>query len=251
MKYVLPHEQLHVYSKALAFVELAGSLAAAWPAKAAVRGQMDRAAESIVTNLARAAYHQSDEKGIYLLECSLGSVLECAACLDVALRRHLIDAARAREAKLMLQEVARMQVGLRSAWSKAMCVREEPAMYAVTVPHFFNHESLVVYQRSLQIHEVLAPVLIGDNKDHRYATRMDELSTSLTLNIAEGNGRFSARDHRTFADSAEDAATKLAAYLDLAAAAWVVDMGPAKSLLREAVAMLGGLRGYLESQDGG
>lgn len=250
MNYILPHEQLSVYAKALAFAKWGGALDEAWPARVAVRDQMDRAMESIITNLACAASHQRTDHGIYLLECSLGSVLECAACLDVAQCRKLIGASEVRDGKLSLQEVVRMEVSLRGAWYKAMCVREEPVSYSASEPHFFNHESLAVYQRSLQIHELLAPILLGDKKESRYAKRIDELSTSLTLNIAEGNGRFSTREHGNFADVAEGAATKLAAYLDLAAATWVVDMSSTKPLLREVMAMLAGLKEYLKLQSG-
>jgi hypothetical protein len=55
---------------------------------------------------------------------------------------------------------------------------------------------------------------------------VDELSTSLTVNIAEGNGRFSKLDHGTFVSIAEDAGTKLAAYLDLAEAASLISPVP-------------------------
>ena len=39
---------------------------------------------------------------------------------------------------------------------------------------------------------------------------------------------------------------KPAGYFDLAAAGWLEDMGQAKSLLREVMAMLVGLKGYLK-----
>jgi len=247
MKYILPHEHLHVYAKAMAFAELAGEWIDVWPPRWAVRNQLDRAMESIITNLVRAARHQRTDQGTYLLECSLRSVLEGAACLDVAKRRQLLDGPGVREAKLMLQEVARMEVGLRTAWCAPMRVREEPETYAAGEERYFNHESLDVYMRSLQLHEVLGGILLGEKKQHRYARRIDELSTSLSLNIAEGNGRYSKRDHGNFADAAEDAATRLAGYLDLVAATWGIDMGQAKGLLREVMAMLVGLKGFLES----
>jgi len=247
MRYILPHEQLHVYSKAMAFAKLVGEWIDSWPSSFAVRNQLDRAMESIVANLARAARHQRTDKGTYLLECSLGSVLECAACLDVALRRQLVDATQVREGKVLLQETARMEVGLRRSWCEPMRAREESETYLAGEESFFKHESLDVYQRSLQLHEVLGDLLMGERREHRYAKRVDESTTSLTLNIAEGNGRFSMRDHGTFVDSAEDAATKLAAYLDLVVAAWGMELGQAKALLRETLAMLEGLRGYLES----
>jgi four helix bundle protein len=88
----------------------------------------------------------------------------------------------------------------------------------------------------------------SERKRERYTRRIDELSTSLTINIVEGNGRFSKVDHSKFVSIAEDAGTKLAAYLDLAAATALMQSDAAKACLREVMAMLGGLRGYLERE---
>ena len=56
-------------------------------------------------------------------------------------------------------------------------------------------------------------------------------------------------DHSRFVSIAEDAGTKLAAYLDLAEAAALMKSDAAKACLREVMAMLGGLRGYLERKE--
>jgi len=246
MRYILPHEQLHAYRHAQQFAAVAVPLLDCWASKIAVRGQLDRAIESVMTNLVKAARRQRTDKGIYLLECSFGSVLECAACFDVALLRGLIDDAQVQAGKQILQRVARMEVGLRNSWSGAMSVAEEGDCYARETAPCFDHETLNVYQRSLQLHEALGPILFGERKDHRYVRRIDELSTSITLNVAEGNGRFSPQDHGKFADAAEDAGAGLAAYLDLVQTGWNADTDSAKSLLREIMAMLGGLTDYLQ-----
>jgi four helix bundle protein len=216
-----------------------------WPATVAVRDQLDRATESLVANLVNAARLQRTARGTYCLDCSLGSVLECAACFDVALRRGLVDAPQQKAAKELLRQVARMEVGLRSSWGKDSAVREDPADYATGSDPCFAHESLIVYQRSLQIHELLAEALDRPQEGLRYARRIDQLSTSLTINIAEGNGRFSKLDHGKFVEIAEDVGSKLAAYLDLAAVAWGEDVSETKSNLREVMAILDGLKGYL------
>ena len=44
---------------------------------------------------------------------------------------------------------------------------------------------------------------------------MDGATTSILLNIAEGHGRFSERDHRRFLEMAHRSAIKMAAQLDL------------------------------------
>ena len=197
-----------------------------------------------MTNLAKAARLRATDAGVYSIECSLGSVLECAACLDVAFLRHLVDSPAIHTAKEVLQQIARMEVGLRASWDR--CVREQSEAYATDSDGYFLHESLDVYQRSLQVHESLDATWQGDQVRARYARRVDELTTSLTVNIAEGNGRFSKVDHSKFLGIAEDAGTKLAAYLDLLAPASLIDVDRVKSYLREVMAMLSGLRGYLE-----
>ncbi|HXP63667.1 MAG TPA: four helix bundle protein, partial [Dongiaceae bacterium] len=71
--------------------------------------------------------------------------------------------------------------------------------------------------------------------------QMDEGVTSIILNIAEGNGRFSELDHRHFLDLAEGSAVKVAAYLDLAVQKLTLtrkECGPGKDLVERIMAML-------------
>ncbi len=244
MERYFPHEQLDVYGVALGFATLADGLLATWESSWAVHGQLDRAVESVVTNLAKAARLRATDAGIFSIECSLGSVLECAACMDVASCRGLVDVTRMNSAKDVLRQIARMEVGLRKSWEAS--VREQAEAYDIDSEIYFRHESLEVYQRSLQVHEALDAVWRIGQKRTRYVKRIDELTTSLTLNIAEGNGRFSMVDHRKFLGTAEDAGTKLAAYLDLLPPASLVDAKRVKCYLREVMAMLSGLIGYLD-----
>lgn len=249
MSQYFPHEKLDVYSKSLIFVQLAAGQIESWPATASVRDQLDRASESLITNLVKAVRLRRSSQGAYSLECSLGSVLECAACFDVAFVKNLLDGHLLRDGKTLLQAIAQMEVGLRRSWCTA--VHEEAEPYGAETKIYFAHESLTVYQRALQLCQTLEMSLLVDGITcPRYARRIDELMTSLILNIAEGNGRFSQLDHGKFLDVAEEAGIKLAAYLDLVAAAPRIDVGPAKSLLREVMAMLAGLKGYLEAGTG-
>ncbi|MDA0322416.1 MAG: four helix bundle protein [Verrucomicrobia bacterium] len=247
MTQFFPHEKLDVYVEALSFTRVAAELVDRWPASVSVHDQLDRASESILTNLARSARLHRTAQGIYFLECSLGAVLESAACLDVASLKGLIENDMLHSGKRQLQTVARMQMGLRRAWSKS--VHEDAEQYGVEADVYFPHETLHVYQRSLQLYGVLEMRVLGvEKRRHRYARRIDEVATSLPLNIAEGNGRFSHLDHSKFVEIAEDAGTKLAAYLDLAEGLWSADVDPARPMLREVMAMLAGLRGYLDSE---
>lgn len=251
MNAYLPHEKLNVYAEALAFVRTIQPQVDSWPVAHSVCDQMDRASESILTNLAKAAGRRRTSQGMYHIECSLGSVLECAACLDVAFVKKLIDEPALRVGKKSLQSVARMEVGLRKSWDDA--VREEGEPYGVETGGYFSHESLDVYQRSLQLCRLLdTGILTADNRRLRHAKRIDEFATSVVLNIAEGNGRFSRLDHSKFINIAENSTTMMGVYLDLAASSCLVDVEPAKALLREIAAMLAGLKGYLvEDEKGG
>lgn len=54
-------------------------------------------------------------------------------------------------------------------------------------------------------------------------------------------------DHNKFIVIAEDTGTKLATYLDIAGTTWQAQVERAKAKLREVMAMLAGLRGYLQN----
>jgi len=84
------HEKLKVYQRALAFFSLADEMATRWDVKHAITDHFPRAAESIVLNLAEASAAVSGVKQ-KSLDVALGSTLECAACLDIAQVKELID----------------------------------------------------------------------------------------------------------------------------------------------------------------
>ena len=118
MRNIMPHERLIVYEKALSFVRTMAPEVEMWPAIHAVRDQMDRACESLMVNLVKAAWQQRTSQGVYHLECSLGSALECAACLDVAYAKALLDnkaadSAKRALAKALLHEIMAMLEGLK------------------------------------------------------------------------------------------------------------------------------------------
>ena len=118
MRNIMPHERLIVYEKALSFMRTMAPAVEMWPAIHSVRDQMDRACESLIVNLVKAAWKQRTSQGVYHLECSLGSALECAACLDVAYAKALLDnkaadSAKRALAKALLHEIMAMLEGLK------------------------------------------------------------------------------------------------------------------------------------------
>jgi len=80
---------------------------------------------------------------------------------------------------------------------------------------WFDHEKLEVYQESLTFIAWLSALLhgsvrIGDVKD-----QLDRASTSIPLNIAEGNGKYTPKDRCRFFDIAHGSALECAAGLDI------------------------------------
>jgi len=116
----------------------------------------------------------------------------------------------------------------------------------------FDHEKLFVYQRAIQFiawSEYLLQELAArkaNAKDH-----LDRSSTSIVLNIAEGNGKISASERRHYFYTARGSSVESAACLDIFMAKRLVDekrILPGKALLLEIVRMLMGLIGRLDAQ---
>jgi four helix bundle protein len=82
----------------------------------------------------------------------------------------------------------------------------------------FDHEKLEVYQAFLSFVVWLEPVLQRLPKALSVADQLDRASTSIPLNIAEGNGKFTSPDHCRFFDIARGSALESAAALDVLAA---------------------------------
>ena len=109
---------------------------------------------------------------------------------------------------------------------------------------WFDHEKLEVYREAIGFiawHSSLldGTVRVGDVKD-----QLDRASTSIPLNIAEGNGKFTVPDRCRFFDTARGYALECAACLDVMVAKNLatVDVANAgKEILHGIVCMLIGL----------
>jgi hypothetical protein len=64
MNVYLPHEKLDVYGEALSYVRRILPLVETWPRTHTVCDQMERAGESVLTNLAHAARQRRTDKGV-------------------------------------------------------------------------------------------------------------------------------------------------------------------------------------------
>jgi four helix bundle protein len=78
----------------------------------------------------------------------------------------------------------------------------------------FDHEKLEVYQTSLVFIAWLEPILQKLPKSLAVTDQLDRASTSIPLNIAEGNGKFTGPDRCRFFDNARGSALECAAALD-------------------------------------
>ena len=111
-------------------------------------------------------------------------------------------------------------------------------------PLLFDHEKLVVYQRSLEFIEWVTPLLEGLPKAGAAHNQLDRASTSVPLNIAEGNGKFGPADRFKYFDIARGSAVECAACLDVLVRkkkCTPEQAAEGKSFLHEVVSMLMGL----------
>ncbi len=79
----------------------------------------------------------------------------------------------------------------------------------------FDHEKLEVYQESLLFCGWAGELLATISAKAAAKDQLDRASTSIPLNIAEGNGKFSARDRARFFEIARGSALECAACLDV------------------------------------
>ena len=108
----------------------------------------------------------------------------------------------------------------------------------------FDHEKLTVYQQSIRFVAWVADLLESVPKSISAHDQLDRASTSVPLNIAEGNGKFTAKDRCKFFDTARGSALECAACLDVLLAKRKINSETAeigKSFLVEVVSMLVGL----------
>jgi four helix bundle protein len=109
---------------------------------------------------------------------------------------------------------------------------------------YFDHEKLEVYREAIAFIAWLSAILegtvrIGDVKD-----QLDRASTSVPLNVAEGNGKYALKDRCRFFDIAHGSALECAAGLDILVAKGKLtpeEIRPGKESLQRIVRMLMGL----------
>ena len=108
----------------------------------------------------------------------------------------------------------------------------------------FDHEKLHVYQASIEFLVWIRKILERIPKRYAVYGQLDRASTSVPLNIAEGNGKFTQRDRCRFFDIARGSTLECAAALDVLVAKAILlenEILPGKEILLKIVSMLVGL----------
>jgi four helix bundle protein len=80
---------------------------------------------------------------------------------------------------------------------------------------YFDHEKLDVYQEAVAFCGWVGEFLVATSARTAAKDQLDRASTSIPLNIAEGNGKFSAKDRARFFEMARGSALECAACLDV------------------------------------
>lgn len=121
------HEKLNVYQASIKFVTWATELISKVKGKVAVKDQLDRASTSIPLNIAEGNGKFAIRDRCRFLDFARGSTLECAACLDVLVAKHLIETAAIVSGKEQLFEIVSMLMGLIKSLTSR--IGEEPGAY--------------------------------------------------------------------------------------------------------------------------
>jgi four helix bundle protein len=109
---------------------------------------------------------------------------------------------------------------------------------------YFDHEKLDVYRESIAFCAWTGELLNAVTAKAAAKDQLDRASTSIPLNIAEGNGKFSVKDRARFLEIARGSALECAAALDVMVARKLTTperIEPAKENLVRIVQMLMGM----------
>jgi four helix bundle protein len=217
-------EKLKVYDRAMTSVARLSQLSVCWDKRHAVVDQLVRASESVVLNIAEGVRLRGIANRQHVLDYAIGSALECAACLDIAVLKTFLLAELGLSEKQSLCEVVKMLVGLRKSWA-GYELGEESGTYGGQKDWIFAHERLEAYQLGLEFVGWFQALPGGAELSSRLFRQIDKAATSVVLNIAEGNGRCLEGDRGKFLEIAESSLVKAATYVELCERTGEVDLG--------------------------
>lgn len=216
MAQLFGYEKLTVYRKGMSFAAMRSEWLDRMPRRVAACDHLYRGAESILVNIAHASSSRSPKQRIVHLGDANGSALECAACLDVFVSKKLFADHDIYSGKSLLAEIVRMLIAMWKTTADRVC--EDRAVYCAGKDKLFSHENLEVYQTALRLTGWVENLSAAFACSADLLSKLDTSTTSIVLNLAEGNGRFSGADHAKFLGIAYKAAVHSSALVDLATA---------------------------------
>ena len=117
---------------------------------------------------------------------------------------------------------------------------------------YFDHEKLDVHREGIDLCGWVGDFLAAISAKAAAKDQLDRASMSIPLNIAEGNGKFSARDRARFLETARGSALECAACLDVLFVrklATEQQAGQKEKLARIVQMLIGLLRKFSERAD--
>ncbi len=209
------YEKLDVYRRAMAFVEYRDAVLKSLRLQVAACDHLIRASESVPRNIAHGAASWNPKERAVFLGYANGSALECAACLDVLAAKNLLDESRQYNGKIILRQIVGMLITMKNETAGRVC--EDVAIYsAASSGVVFDHDKLHAYQSSLAFIVWMTKHAPGFACSNDLIAKLDKASTSVVLNLAEGNGRFSNSDKVKFFTTASKANIQTSALLNIA-----------------------------------
>jgi four helix bundle protein len=109
----------------------------------------------------------------------------------------------------------------------------------------FSHEKLIVYQKAISFAAWTQPLLESLSARTSARDQLDRASTSVPLNIAEGNMKFSVADRARYLQTAVGSATECAACLDVLVARGLCDVRTANEGKMQLETIVGMVMGML------
>src|SRR6266849_4615858 len=106
---------------------------------------------------------------------------------------------------------------------------------------WFDHEKLEVYREAVAFVAWVSAILEGAVRVGEVKDQLDRASTSVPLNIAEGNGKYTPKDRCRIFDIAHGSALECAGGLDILVAKSKLtpdQIRPGKEILQRVVRML-------------
>jgi four helix bundle protein len=209
------HEKMRVYQAAKQFLVWRVEILAPIKRRVSALDHLQRASESIGLNIAHASSAWSKKERMNYIGHANGSALECAAALDVLAVKELVEGEESLKGKEALSQI----VGMLVAWhsSTGDRVKEDRGEYLVSIKEpMFKHEQLNVYKSALQLCGWVQRLTEISSCSGDLLRKIDKSTTSIVLNIAEGNGRFHTAEQLSFIQIAIDATAQATALIDMA-----------------------------------